>query len=307
MTTYGPTLPPGYAQPEDERPRTGIGLDRENGNQTVDGKAAVESVLSDTTEATSKPKPVIGPELPPGFQRFPVSPELVSKAPLTRVLGPTLPAELAREDVGSEVSGDEEEDDYACVGPSPTLMVDEYSASAAMVDRLERQERRLAEAAMPQAPQREAWMTDLPEELLGRNVVPTTITGPRTFKRRTDEYEADFSGWTAGPDGKKPKQSKEKKELSSLERLETEQSLQREKMLEKEVEKHNQQKRADSLVSIAQKNTPGKDTSVRRPFDREKDLSIQKVGRMDKEDIVRRASELQGRFSTSAKPGQKFL
>ncbi|GAU96094.1 hypothetical protein RvY_07585 [Ramazzottius varieornatus] len=73
---------------------------------------------------------------------------------------------------------------------------------------------------MPQAPQREAWITHLPEELLGRSVARTTITGPRTFKRKTDEYEVDFSGWTAGPDGKKPKQSKEKKELSLLERLE---------------------------------------------------------------------------------------
>lgn len=137
---------------------------------------------------------------------------------------------------------------------------------------------------------------------MGRNVAPQLPTESRTFKRRAGDHEADFSGWTAGP-GEKNRKLDDK---DSIDVLQYQQQLDREKKLEGEIAKHNLEKRSEALATMVQKQKKTTESTERRPFDREKDLSIQKIGRMDQEEIMKRATALKERFASSGKTG-KFL
>ena len=254
------------------------------------------------------PAAAIGPSLPPGFVR----PARIEE-PVKRVVGPTLPSDLSTlgasyvHTEAEDEDEDENEDDGVLVGPSLSQMASasDYSAVDEVAERFARKAEKLRKAQEPVAPARESWMTDLPESLLGRNALPTMPLGARTFKRKTDDYEADFSGWTTGPDGEKRKAPEEKD--NSLEVLQYEQALQRERKLELEIEANNRKKRGEALVTMVKKSKAPEETVERRPFDRERDLNIRKTVNLNADEVSKRAAALKEKFATSSKAGQKFL
>ncbi|OWA52793.1 hypothetical protein BV898_17235 [Hypsibius exemplaris] len=306
----GPSLPPGFTRPvgPERPPETPEGSSSKRVMGPTLPSQFIQAHADESDEERADEEDVVGPSLPPGFTR-PAGPERRPETPegssSKRVMGPTLPSHFIQ--AHADESDEERADEEDVVGPSLSLMASasDYSAVNEVADRFARKAEKLKKSQEPVAPSRESWMTDLPESLLGRNVIPkAALTGARTFKRKTDEYEADFSGWTSGPGGK-PRKEAEKD--NSLEVLQYEQALQRERQLELEIEANNKKKRGEALVTMTQKTKTPEELKERRPFDREKDLNIRKTVKMDQDGVAKRAAELREKFATSAKAGQKFL
>ncbi|XP_055342136.1 GPALPP motifs-containing protein 1-like [Paramacrobiotus metropolitanus] len=321
MANYGPQLPPGF------------NLSNESNAESDRQKEHLPVVDEDDHSGHEDKKKVYGPVLPPGIQTKSSADETQKCAPIIigpvipstaltinstagglteikampkKVIGPTLPPGLFTDSTKSAEDNLVGSDDDDLVGPSASLMAAEgdYSAADEVSRRYHMHAEKKRKANEPVQVQREEWMTDLPEALLGRNSIPTMPTGPRTFKRRADEYEADFSGWTAGPDGKHKKSAGKSDDTNELR---YHQAVERERKLEQEITQHNKDKRGESLVSMAQKDKKQVESTGRREFDRERDLGIRKVTKLDQDEVSKRAAALRDRFSSSGTSGQKYL
>ncbi|KAL0088547.1 hypothetical protein J3Q64DRAFT_1726382 [Phycomyces blakesleeanus] len=122
----------------------------------------------------------------------------------------------------------------------------------------------------------------------------------RTFNnRQLSDRDRDNSGWTESPSDKKNKKRKEAKD--DVPRA----SLEQERIIKHNIEKHNRSERPLSLMEMHQKkrkvNREMEDVR-NRPFDREKDLKGYKpMDKKQKKEFMRQSGILDDRFGSSSR------
>ncbi|KAF3825814.1 hypothetical protein GH733_006641 [Mirounga leonina] len=224
-----------------------------------------------------------GPALPPGFKKQ-------DDSPPRPIIGPALPpgfikstqkSDKSRDDPGQQVSSyfnSEETDsseDEDIVGPMPAKGPVNYSVTTEFEKRAQRMKEKLTkgdnDSSKPMT--RESWMTELPPEMKDFGL------GPRTFKRRADDRSGDRSVWTDTP-ADREKQAKESKRSESL------MDIHHKKLKNKAAE---------------EKNNP----QERIPFDRDKDLKVNRFDEAQKKALIKKSRELNTRFSHGK--GSMFL
>jgi len=233
-----------------------------------------------------------GPALPPGF---------AAKKPLKKVIGPALPSHLQTEDDSSE-----DEDSYA-IGPilpsntnldSTERIKEEFEERAkTMKDKLE------GKNDPNQKLERETWMTELPEALSKSFGV-----GPRTFRSKAVDV-GDQSIWTDTPADRERKrqEARDKKTGEKRKKDVVRQPTAEEKEMAERVATYNEKTRPKSLLEIHQDKKPKTDDSnVRRPFDRDRDLSMHRTNSKDKVKFITEAKGFNGKFSKGSYES-KFL
>lgn len=152
---------------------------------------------------------------------------------------------------------------------------------------------------------REKWMIELPEL---RTVSDLGLTA-RQFKTKTHDKIKDRSIWTETPEDKKNKIKKGESLHDNLRKVqcrEIEKKTRKRKDIEQElaIRKHNKQhKRDESLVEIHQKkmkkdSSKNKQSTERRPFSRDTDLSVNRFDEAQKKSILKKAQLLDTRFSS---------
>lgn len=231
------------------------------------------------------------------------------------VVGPMLPKGFIppTEDTHKEESTDEEEEEEEekpVVGPVPSAeKVDpgEYRAreleerARRMRDKLEGRDK-VSDKPM----KRESWMTELPEDK------PNFCgLGARQFLRKTPAEKGDRSIWTDTPAdrAKKAKDQEEQQQEKEEEgTIEDDVIRQRDKDLTKKVDEYNKTKRAKPLVDLhrieLKRKQKDEGPKERRPFSREEDLSVNKFDEAQKSNIMKKARQLNDRFSSGK---AKFL
>ncbi|XP_034418985.1 GPALPP motifs-containing protein 1 [Cyclopterus lumpus] len=309
----GPALPPGYKRGEPSSSSD----DSEREVSTKRAKTqhtAAEKVESTKVQQTDDDG-FFGPALPPGFKKQQCSPE---RPP---VLGPALPPGFRRaayenddEDKDGEdfpgpalppgyqaessSSGAEDED---VIGPMPPTEPIEDSVALDFERRARRMKDKLTGDNTPEVQARETWMTELPPELQHIGL------GARTFKKKSGPENKDRSMWTDTPVDRERKIAErlEKKKKGEVEEVDVRQVSQKDLEMAEKVSKHNESKRAESLVSLHTKKMKEKakekvDAPVeRRAFDRDEDLQVNRFDDAQKERLLKKSQELNTRFSHS--------
>ncbi|XP_008825909.1 GPALPP motifs-containing protein 1 [Nannospalax galili] len=235
----------------------------------------------------SPPRPIIGPALPPGFIKS------------------TQKSDKGREDPGqvsahfnSEEMGSSEDEDI--VGPMPAKGPVNYSITTEFEKRAQRMKEKLTRGDEDSSKpiMRESWMTELPPEMKDFGL------GPRTFKRRADDKSGDRSVWTDTPADRERKAKEIQEAKKSLSKKEEEYVLSgRDKRLAEQVSSYNESKRSESLMDIHHKKLKTKTAEdknkpqERTPFDRDKDLKVNRLDEAQKKALIRKSRELNSRFS----------
>ncbi|XP_010635354.1 GPALPP motifs-containing protein 1 [Fukomys damarensis] len=255
-----------------------------------------------------------GPALPPGFKKQ-------DDSPPRPIIGPALPpgfikssqkSDKGRDDLGQvsshfnsqETDNSEDED---IVGPMPAKGPVNYSVTTEFEKRAQRMKDRLTkgddDSSKPIT--RESWMTELPPEMKDFGL------GPRTFKRRADDKSGDRSVWTDTPADRERK-AKETQETKKLFNKDEEYTFSgRDKRLAEQVSLYNESKRSESLMDIHHKKLKSKATEdknkpqERIPFDRDKDLKVNRFDDAQKKALIKKSRELNTRFSHGK--GNMFL
>ncbi|XP_019505865.1 PREDICTED: GPALPP motifs-containing protein 1 isoform X1 [Hipposideros armiger] len=242
----------------------------------------------------SPPRPIIGPALPPGFIKA------------------TQKSDKARGDPGqvsSHFNSEETEssEDENIVGPMPAKGPINYSVTTEFEKRAQRMKEKLTKGDDDSKPiTRESWMTELPPELKGFGL------GPRTFKRRADDKSGDRSVWTDTPADRERRAKETQEAKKSFSKKDEERVLSgREKRLAEQVSSYNESKRSESLMDIHHKKLKKKAAEdknkpqERIPFDRDKDLKVNRFDEAQKKVLIKKSRELNTRFSHGK--GSMFL
>ncbi|XP_032960400.1 GPALPP motifs-containing protein 1 isoform X2 [Rhinolophus ferrumequinum] len=241
-------------------------------------------------------RPIIGPALPPGF------------------IQSAQKSDKARDDPGQQVSShfnSEETDsseDENIVGPMPAKGPVNYNVTTEFEKRAQRMKEKLTkgddDSSKPIT--RESWMTELPPELKHFGL------GPRTFKRRADDKSGDRSVWTDTPTDRERKAKETQEAKKSFSKKDEERVLSgREKRLAEQVSSYNESKRSESLMDIHHKKLKNKAAEdknkpqERIPFDRDKDLKVNRFDEAQKKTLIKKSRELNTRFSHGK--GSMFL
>uniref|UniRef100_A0A8C5KUF4 GPALPP motifs-containing protein 1 n=1 Tax=Jaculus jaculus TaxID=51337 RepID=A0A8C5KUF4_JACJA len=153
---------------------------------------------------------------------------------------------------------------------------------------------------------RESWMTELPPEMKDFGL------GPRTFKRRADDRGGDRSVWTDTPADRERKAKEIQEAKKSLNEKDEDYVLSgRDRRLAEQVSLYNESKRSESLMDIHHKklkNKAAEDKSKpheRMPFDRDKDLKVNRFDEAQKKALIKKSRELNTRFAHGK--GNMFL
>lgn len=286
MSNIGPMLPPHL---------------RKNNSPSDD-----EEKASDKEDDSKDVEQDYGPALPPGFSK-----------PSERkpILGPSLPAHLLRsgetthssDDDPHLVEGEESEDEIIgpCFPDPKNDISEEERVAKEFEERSKSMKNKLLGKGDDKKLERENWMLELPPEL-SKNFG----LGPRTFRAKAAEI-GDRSGWTDTPadiekkkqERKEKAQSGEKRKTSAASKPPTEEEL----LMHKRVEEYNKATRPQTLMEMHQeKRKKTDDPDVRRPFDRERDLNINRTSSKDKAKFIEQAKGLNTKFSTGTY-NDKFL
>ncbi|XP_005633962.1 GPALPP motifs-containing protein 1 isoform X1 [Canis lupus baileyi] len=244
----------------------------------------------------SPPRPLIGPALPPGFIKS------------------TQKSDKGRDDPGQQVSSyfnSEETDsseDEDIVGPMPAKGPVNYSVTTEFEKRAQRMKEKLTKGDHDSSKPitRESWMTELPPEMKDFGL------GPRTFKRRADDKSGDRSVWTDTPADREKKAKETQEARKSFNKKDEEHVLSgREKRLAEQVSSYNESKRSESLMDIHHKKLKNKAAEEKNkpqeriPFDRDKDLKVNRFDEAQKKALIKKSRELNTRFSHGK--GSMFL
>lgn len=315
--SFGPSLPPRMKNPNVSD------SDRSNSDKYGPGMVKRKHSESDivpkkhmrTTEEEEEEdddsvdeEDLYGPALPPHLIKN-KSQSSVLKG--ERVLGPVLPAGYVPPASSTfEVPGEEEdseEEEGPLLGPVPSdiaLNEKEYRAqqfelrAQRMKDKLEGKH----DNSKPQ--KRESWMLELPED-------KPNFCGlaPRQFLKKAPQEKGDRSVWTDTPDDKRRKAEAEmeNEEESTMDPVSSA-SRQRDEDLTARVDQYNKDKRAKPLIDLHQKKMKKQEKESgpkeRRPFSREEDLNVNKFDEAQKNNILKKARQLNDRFSSG---DRKFL
>ncbi len=315
MSNYGPALPPGFKRSEGQP----------------------------ESPAQEEPEPEedsgsIGPALPPNFKKEDKEPsDRENRADEDAACGPALPPHLRRrrqeeqeirKESSSSSSSDDDDDAGAMIGPLPPRPGDDAdsaadSAAAEVEARARAMRERLAEADSPKEVKRETWMLELPEDRS-----KCFGLGPRQFSQsRADKGKRDKS-WTETPEDRRKRREaaaagKEESEAPAASSSKDEDadvlaylaSLKRDQEMEA-VSKNLREKRGtESLMEQHEKKRRKKEKeekasrggapAERRPFDRDVDLQANRFDAAQKEAMLKKARQLDDRFSRGA--GSKYL
>ncbi|XP_020145956.1 GPALPP motifs-containing protein 1 [Microcebus murinus] len=235
----------------------------------------------------SPPRPIIGPALPPGF------------------LKSTQKSDKGRDDPGQQETDSEDED---IVGPMPAKGPVNYSVTTEFEKRAQRMKEKLTKGDNDSSKPivRESWMTELPPEMKDFGL------GPRTFKRRADDKSGDRSIWTDTPADRERKAKETQEARKSFNKKDEEHILSgRDKRLAEQISSYNESKRSESLMDIHHKKLKSKAAEdknkpqERIPFDRDKDLKVNRFDEAQKKALIKKSRELNTRFSHGK--GNMFL
>ncbi|XP_063737473.1 GPALPP motifs-containing protein 1 isoform X1 [Eleginops maclovinus] len=314
----GPALPPGYKRGEPSS-------SSEDSDQEVVFKraktshTAAQSSAENRVENTKVQEPdddgFFGPALPPGFRKQQSSPV---RPP---VLGPALPPGFRRAAYENNDDDNEEEEDFPgpalppgyqpdssssegeddVIGPMPHKGPVEDSVALDFERRARKMKEKLTGDDTPEVLARETWMTELPPELQHIGL------GARTFKKKSGPENKDRSMWTDTPEDRERKMREriEGKRKGEEEKVVATQICPKDVKMAEKVAKHNETKRAESLVSMHTKTMKEKakkkvDAPVeRRAFDREEDLQVNRFDEAQKQRLLKKSQELNTRFSHS--------
>lgn len=204
--------------------------------------------------------------------------------------------------------GAESGEDEDIVGPMPAKGPVNYSVTTEFEKRAQRMKEKLTkgddDSSKPIT--RESWMTELPPEMKDFGL------GPRTFKRRADDKSGDRSVWTDTPADRERKAKEIQEARKSFSKKDEENILSgRDKRLAEQVSSYNESKRSESLMDIHHKKLKNKTAEdknrhqERIPFDRDKDLKVNRFDEAQKKALIKKSRELNTRFSHSK--GNMFL
>lgn len=280
----GPILPPGYRKEEKES------AEIISSNAAKDDKESVEIIPSDVADADDKKDDqIIGPVLPSNWS---------SESLNSNLYGPALPPGFKKEEEFLDNDSDDE-----IIGPLPNEAGNNDDNSDVIYD-FERRAKNMKlhleqKSQNVTTSQREEWMTVLPDNF-GQKIG----LGPRSFNQRVlTAKEQDRSCWTDTPlDAEKRSKEKKPPKDSSADLKEFAEQMKNEKIA-KELEDFNKSKRPESLLEIHRKNRKRKAESKkskpeeRRPFDRDLDLTINRVDPSQTKKLIDRAKYLDSRFS----------
>ncbi|KAM6180154.1 GPALPP motifs-containing protein 1 [Erethizon dorsatum] len=315
----GPALPPNYKSSSSDS------SDSDEDSSSLYEEGNQESEEDDTGPPTRKQKRnqddddddgFFGPALPPGFKKQ-------DDSPPRPIIGPALPpgfiksaqkSDKGRDDPGQvssyfnsqkETDSSEDED---IVGPMPAKGPVNYSVTTEFEKRAQRMKEKLTkgddDSSKPIT--RESWMTELPPEMKDFGL------GPRTFKRRADDKSGDRSVWTDTPADRERKAKETQEARKSFDKKDEEYIFSgRDKRLAEQVSLYNESKRSESLMDIHHKKLKSKATEdknkpqERIPFDRDKDLKVNRFDDAQKKVLIKKSRELNSRFSHGK--GNMFL
>ncbi|TNN74535.1 GPALPP motifs-containing protein 1 [Liparis tanakae] len=278
----GPALPPGYKRGEPS-------------SSSDDSEQEVSTKRMKTQHTAAEEPPVLGPALPPGFRRAAYENDDDEDKDGEDFPGPALPPGYQAESSSSEA---EDED---VIGPMPPTEPVEYSVALDFERRARRMKDKLTGDNTPEEQGRETWMTELPPELQHIGL------GARTFKKKSGPENKDRTIWTDTPLDRERKMEErlERKRKGEVEEVNVPQVSQKDLEMAKKVSKHNESKRAESLVSLHTKKMKEKakekvDAPVeRRAFDRDEDLQVNRFDEAQKQRLLKKSQELNTRFSHS--------
>ncbi|XP_015438423.1 PREDICTED: protein starmaker [Dufourea novaeangliae] len=237
---------------------------------------------------------IFGPALPPHL-----ADQKHSNGTDVKMIGPTVPSAIKLSD--NEPIEQEDSENEDTVGPLP---VDHPALRSSYVHRqLEHRAEQIKSEQKNEGDstlnRREEWMTELPSAQISN-----LDLGPRKFRVRSGPDMSDRSCWTDTPAKKAEKQKqKEEEELyrcknsvtESPEKnyeAEDEKSTRREKSL---LEMH--QSKLQKKKKKAEKKAKLTGQTLRRPFDRDIDLQINRFDQAQKSAIINKAQYLDERFS----------
>ncbi|XP_005409137.1 PREDICTED: GPALPP motifs-containing protein 1 isoform X2 [Chinchilla lanigera] len=314
----GPALPPNYKSSSSDS------SDSDEDSSSLYEEGNQESEEDDTGPSTKKQKRnqdddddddgFFGPALPPGFKKQ-------DDSPPRPIIGPALPPGFIKSTQKSDKSRDpgqvsshfnsqetDSSEDEDIVGPMPAKGPVNSSVTTEFEKRAQRMKEKLTKGddASSKPIVRESWMTELPPEMKDFGL------GPRTFKRRAEDKSGDRSVWTDTPADRERKAKETQEAKKSLDKKDEEYIFSgRDKRLAEQVSLYNESKRSESLMDIHHKKLKSKATEdknkpqERIPFDRDKDLKVNRFDDAQKKALIKKSRELNTRFSHGK--GSMFL
>lgn len=286
--SYGPILPPNINEKIPEKKIIGPYLP-ECFKKQIEENISKNNDDDDDDEKEEEEEDTFGPALPP---------HLASKN--CEALVQELPVKMDISDSVKDVKNYEEddEDDDGCIGPLPVnhpalqddLVQQQLEYRARMI------KRELAEIDNNvDEKKREEWMTELP-------AVQTAHLGlvPRSFRSRPGPDMSDRSSWTDTPADRAKKQREKILMIGNT-------SKDKEPIEHEIIEKPNKRKEK-TLMEMHQKKLHKKKKkeekeakeaglTMRRPFDRDIDMQVNRFDESRNKTILRKAASLDDRFS----------
>uniref|UniRef100_G3U8B2 GPALPP motifs-containing protein 1 n=1 Tax=Loxodonta africana TaxID=9785 RepID=G3U8B2_LOXAF len=308
----GPALPPNYKSSSSDSSDS----DEDSSSLYEEGNQESEEDDTGPTARKQRRNRFFGPALPPGFKKQ-------DESPPRPIIGPALPpgfikstqkSDKGRDAPGQQVSyfnskeTSSSEDDEDIVGPMPAKGPVNYSVTTEFEKRAQRMKEKLTRGDddSPKPITRESWMTELPPEMKDFGL------GPRTFKRRADDKSGDRSIWTDTPADRERKAKETQEARKSFSKKDEEHILSgRDKRLAEQVSSYNDSKRSESLMDIHHKKLKNKAAEdknkpqERIPFDRDKDLKVNRFDEAQKKALIKKSRDLNTRFSHGK--GNMFL
>ena len=304
--SYGPALPPHL-----QRQRDGNGGEEEHEDRFGSG----------SQEESDEEDAAYGPALPPHLRQGRDQERGEDDEEEQEVLGPRPPPGYSRE----AKADSESDDDGAVIGPLPPKPGEgpaASSSSSAAAD-VERRSRKMLDkiegrGAAPE-PKRETWMLELPAEK-----AKNFGLGPRQFSRASGAAESSGKkrearqAWAETPemrakrergeavdeagDEERSDQAEDKDVLEYLASLKRDEEMEKvtKELREKRGTESLMEKHSKKLNKKTKKEKESGKTKERRPFDRDIDLQANRFDNAAKEAMLKRARQLDNRFSSGS-------
>lgn len=295
---YVPSLPPSMQQ---------HGLKRKEESEANSNKL----IKKDSEEDSEDSEDMYGAALPPHLMK---NKNNDASLPSTkRIKGPTLPPGFVPPEMPSSFTKSEEEtdsesddDQRLIIGPTPSAVP--LNAEEYRIQQLELRAKRMKDKLEgkfdeSKAVKRETWMLELPED-------KPNFCGleARQFRRKAPQEKGDRSIWTDTPADKERKAKQENEDHQEEVDPEVTTTQKRDEDLTARVDTYNKEKRAKPLIELHKKKLKEKSQKSgpkeRKPFSREEDMNVNKFDEAQKSTILKKARQLNDRFSAG---GKKFL
>jgi Protein of unknown function (DUF3752) len=249
-----------------------------------------------------------GPSVPKSTSKSAAKP--LSPPPKKRVLGPAPPpAPISQMPSHSANDDDSSDDDY---GPSlPPAPGSAAEAQHLHTLAIERESQEAADNA-PKKPQRDEWMLLPPDGSdWGSRVDPTKLKARKFASGKGSKAPAEKSGgisalWTETPEEKRKRLADEVLGRTEVSLNSSSKSSSKPRKESKEdeatarrIREYNERNRGESLLEKRKREGGQKeeeDDPSKRGFDREKDMALGGLGRVEKRDMLKKASDFGTRF-----------